>query len=149
MTNTDFAIVTSKFNSEISDSLYSGAKSVFDKKKIKFSSHFVPGSVEIPLTCKLLFENELAKVILALGVVIRGETTHYDSVCRMLEKGIMDVQLDFNKPIIFGVLTCENKKQALERLGGAKGHKGVDVAFAAIEMYELSLKLKGFKVEVD
>ena len=97
----------------------------------------VPGAIEIPLVAKLLAESNRYKAIIALGAVIRGETSHYDYVCDQVSQGCQKVMLDFNIPVIFGVLTTENEEQALARVGGVHGHKGIDAADAALEMIQV------------
>jgi len=97
----------------------------------------VPGAVEIPWIAKKLALKKRYHEIIALGAVIRGETTHYDYVCQQVSQGIQQVALDHQTPIIFGVLTTENGEQARERIGGIHGHKGVDAANAALDMIQL------------
>lgn len=134
------AIITSQFNETITAKLQEGALSTLINKGLNesdISKYLVPGAVEIPLVAKLLAERKKYDAIIALGAVIRGETSHYDYVCEQVSQGCQRIMLDHNIPIIFGVLTTENEEQALDRLGGAHGHKGVDAANAAIEMAQL------------
>lgn len=132
-------IVTSRFNSEITESLETGAfqrlieLGVSAEKIVRVR---VPGAVEIPLTARLLIDSECDAVI-ALGAVIRGETSHYDYVCNAVERGCTQVMLETKKPVVFGVLTTENEEQARDRIGGAHGHKGRDAADVAVEMLNL------------
>ena len=136
------AIVTSKFNYELTKKLYDGAVSTLKSHSVKYFSYFVPGAVEIPLTAKWIFETKpKLDAVIALGLVIRGETTHYDTVVNAFETGLMQVQLEYKKPIIFGVLTTENKEQAYARIGGAKGHRGIDAAKTAVDMCTLKEEL--------
>jgi 6,7-dimethyl-8-ribityllumazine synthase len=79
--------------------------------------------------------------VIALGCVIRGETTHYDSVCASVERGCTELQIRFGKPVAFGILTVENMQQALDRVGGKHGHKGREAAEVCLEMVSLSKKL--------
>jgi len=139
--NTSFpiAVVVSLFNKEITSALKQGALEQlysygFQAKDIKIVE--VPGAVEIPLTAQRLAMKETYGAIIALGAVIRGETTHYDYVCRAVTDGCLQVSLAFNIPVIFGVLTTENEAQAWDRLGGAHGHKGRDAADCAIAIYQ-------------
>ncbi len=133
-------IVTSRFNSEITERLESGA---YDRlRELGLQEHQivrvrVPGAVEIPLTALWLIEKDCDAVI-ALGAVIRGETAHFDYVCSSVERGCTEVMLRTKKPVIFGVLTTENDEQAEARVGGAHGHKGRDAAEVAVEMLSLS-----------
>ncbi len=96
----------------------------------------VPGAIEIPLTCQALFEQGCDGVV-ALGSVIRGETSHYDYVCNSVERGITALMLDYNKPIGFGILTTENEEQAMDRAGGKHGNKGAEAAEVVFEMIGL------------
>ena len=86
-----------------------------------------------------------ADAVIALGAVIRGETSHYDYVCNAVERGCSQVQLEFMKPVVFGVLTTENEEQAFDRLGGKHGHKGKEAAQVAIEMISVLKEIKNNK----
>lgn len=139
------AIITSEFNPDITHELYKGAFDQLLSKGIEkecIDEYWVPGAVEIPLIAKLCAEKSCYSAIIALGAVIRGETTHYDYVCDQVSDGVQSVMLQFNIPVIFGVLTTENEQQAQDRIGGAHGHKGRDSADAAIVMIDLIQKLK-------
>ncbi len=132
-----FAIVVSRFNHEITDKLLEGAhkrllESGVDAKNI-FIAH-VPGAVEIPLTAKLLAKTNKYAAIICLGCVIRGDTNHYDYVCQQVSDGCQRVMLEHEIPVIFGVLTTNNEEQALDRVGGKEGHKGLEAADAALTM---------------
>ena len=136
-------VVTSRFNSEITDKLEEGALFALKKAGIlekNLSVVKVPGAVEIPLAVRNLFKKRKVDGVIALGAVIRGETSHYDFVCNSVERGCSNVALEFNKPVGFGVLTTENEEQALDRVGGRHGHKGEEAAQVVIEMCNL-LKL--------
>lgn len=138
------AIIVSRFNAEITDSLLQGALARLkelnvDTKQVPVIQ--VPGAVEIPLVAKKLAKSERYHAIICLGAVIRGETTHYDYVCDQVSQGCQRVALDYELPVVFGVLTTENKQQALARCGGDHGHKGVDAVDCALEMAELLEKL--------
>lgn len=133
-------IVTSRFNSNITEALEKGAYERLLELGVK-GEHImrvrVPGAVEIPLTALNLLESDCDAVI-ALGAVIRGETSHYDYVCNSVERGCTQVMLQTKKPVVFGVLTTENEQQAEDRIGGAHGHKGKDAAEVAVEMLSLA-----------
>jgi 6,7-dimethyl-8-ribityllumazine synthase len=130
-------VVTARFNSEITDKLEQGALSFLEKiPGIEILNVKVPGAVEIPLACQALLKKGCAGVV-ALGAVIRGDTSHYDYVCTSVERGITHLMLDTGKPIGFGVLTTENEEQALERCGGSHGNKGHDAAEVTVEMIGL------------
>ena len=131
------AIVTSRFNADVTEKLLAGAlerlgERGFESKLI--TSVSVPGAVEIPLVCQRLARTQRFSAIIALGAVIRGETSHYDSVCEQVSQGCQHVALTENLPVIFGVLTTENEEQAFARVGGAHGHKGRDCVDVAVEM---------------
>lgn len=131
------AIVVSKFNEDITSRLLDGAldrlkQYNFDSKDITVVE--VPGAVEIPLTVKCLAKQKAFNAIVALGAVIRGETSHYDYVCSQVSEGCQKIALEYDIPVIFGVLTTENIQQAFQRVGGNHGHKGKDAIDAAISM---------------
>lgn len=102
----------------------------------------VPGAVEIPFVAQLLAKKQKVEVIVALGAVIRGETSHYDYVCDQVSQGCQRVMLDYNIPVVFGVLTTENDEQALDRAGGAHGHKGRDAIDCAVSMRSIKQQLQ-------
>lgn len=134
-------MVTSRFNSEVTEKLLEGALEVLEEADVLIDSVKVPGAVEIPLICKVLLENGCDGVV-ALGAVIRGETSHYDYVCSSVERGITQLMLEIGKPIAFGVLTTENEEQAQDRVGGRHGHKGQEAAEVVLEMVGLVRDLK-------
>ena len=98
---------------------------------------WVPGAFEIPLIAKKLAKSGKYAGVVCLGTVIRGATSHYDYVCGEVSKGIANVSLDTEVPVIFGIVTTENIEQAIERAGTKAGNKGFDAAMAAIEMANL------------
>lgn len=131
------AIIVSRFNEEVTEKLLEGALIRLQELKISENDITVikvPGAVEIPLIAKLLAKSQQYAAIITLGAVIRGETTHYDYVCDQVSQGVQQVMMEYEIPIIFGVLTTENDEQALDRVGGKQGHKGRDAADAAVEM---------------
>ena len=131
------AIVASRFNDFVVGRLIDGAidylvrhgASVEDITVIR-----VPGAYELPLVCKKLAAFSQYSGIIALGTVIRGSTPHFDYVCAEASKGIAQISLQTGLPIGFGLLTCDNLEQAIERAGSKAGNKGYDCALAAIEM---------------
>ncbi len=131
-------VVTSRFNDEVTSKLENGAIDYLSTVDldIEILSVRVPGAVEIPLACQALFEQGCEGVV-ALGAVIRGETSHYDYVCNSVERGVTALMLEYKKPIGFGVLTTENEEQAHDRAGGKHGNKGVDCAQVVLEMIGL------------
>lgn len=133
----NIAIVISRFNEKVTNALYDGT--VQRLKELEFSDEqitavWVPGAVEVPITAQRLAKQECFEAIICLGAVIRGETDHYDYVCQIVSDGCLQVSLNADIPVIFGVLTTENEAQALDRCGGQHGHKGRYCADAAFEM---------------
>jgi 6,7-dimethyl-8-ribityllumazine synthase len=138
------AIVVSTFNEEITEKLLEGARSRLSS--LGFSDDQVtvlrvPGAVEIPLAAQKIAQLGIVEAVVTLGAVIRGETSHYDTVCQMVSQGCQQVSLQNDLPVIFGVLTVETEAQALDRLGGNHGHKGIDAVDAACEMVQLFKQL--------
>ncbi|MDI9819311.1 MULTISPECIES: 6,7-dimethyl-8-ribityllumazine synthase [unclassified Legionella] len=134
------AVVVSRFNYAITQELKRGALDRLSERGFRPEDIIVvevPGAVEIPLVAKRLAMQKQASAIIALGAVIRGETSHYDYVCEQVSNGCQRIALDYDLPVIFGVLTTENEAQAWERLGGSHGHKGKDAADCAIDMYQI------------
>lgn len=131
------AIVVSRFNESITTALLSGCQARLQELGVASSdvaTTWVPGAVEIPLVAKRYALTNTVDAIIALGAVIRGETSHYDTVCSQVSEGCQRVSLECGIPVIFGVLTTENGAQARDRIGGAHGHKGRDAADVAVEM---------------
>lgn len=129
-------VVTARFNSEVTEKLEEGAISYLENCDVEIMAVKVPGAVEIPLACQALLNAGCAGVV-ALGAVIRGDTSHYDYVCNSVERGITALMLQHNAPIGFGVLTTENDEQAMERAGGKHGNKGEEAAQVVMEMVGL------------
>ncbi len=145
MTSLRIAVITSRFNDDVTTRLQEGALKRLQEKGVAVGAKdifSVPGAVEIPVVAQALAKKGGYHAILCLGAVIRGETTHYDYVCQQVSDGCQRVALDTGIPVIFGILTTENEEQALDRCGGAHGHKGADCADAAIEMAVLLNGLK-------
>jgi len=133
-------IVVSEWNSEITNALYQGAVESLERHGVEVTdilTYEVPGSFELPLGAQWLLESEALDAVLCLGCVIQGETRHFDFICDSVSKGIMDLNLKFSKPVIFGVLTTGNLEQALDRAGGKHGNKGVEAALTALQMIGL------------
>ena len=135
-------IVVSRFNLSLTQKLLDGAvKTLKSKGAQEVRVFWVPGAFEIPFMLQKLAKIKKPKkfsALIALGAVVRGETPHFDSICKGVTEGTMRVSLDASIPIAFGVLTTETMKQALERIGGKHGHKGSEAARVAIEMARLS-----------
>lgn len=134
------ALVTSRFNSEITERLEAGAYERLIELGVnpeQIACVRVPGAVEIPFAVGRALTSEFDAAI-ALGAVIRGETSHYDYVCNAVERGCNQLMLEMKKPVVFGVLTTENEQQAEARIGGEHGHKGREAAEVALEMLNLA-----------
>jgi len=133
-------IVCSRFNDEVTSKLLAGAVAALEGAGVapkNIEVVMVPGSFELPLAARRLARTKRFDAIVALGAVIRGDTDHYDHVCRAAEEGLLRVGLDENLPVMFGVLTCDTDKQAMDRAGGKHGNKGADVALDALRMIDV------------
>lgn len=128
-------IVISDFNEVVTSKLLEGCIKKLQEHapKAQIEVVHVPGAVEIPLVLQNMAERDFDALI-ALGAVIRGDTSHYDYVCEQVSHGCQQVMLDYSLPVIFGVLTTDNDEQAMDRVGGKHGHKGMDAAVAALQM---------------
>ncbi len=137
-------IVKTEWNAHIIDRLEKGCKKVLKDNGIKSKTVVVPGAFEIPFAIKTLHANskQTADAFIALGTVIRGDTPHFDYVCKGITDGVMQLNLSLDVPTIFGVLTVDNEQQALERIGGLHGHKGEEAATTAIKMIALQRSIK-------
>jgi 6,7-dimethyl-8-ribityllumazine synthase len=141
MANIKVGVVTSRWNNEITEKLEEGAISYLEScEGVEIFAALVPGAVELPLACQAFLDAGCDGVI-ALGAVIRGETSHYDYVCNSVTDGITRLMLDYKKPIGFGVLTTENEEQALARAGGEHGNKGAEAAQVVMEMIGLTSEI--------
>jgi 6,7-dimethyl-8-ribityllumazine synthase len=135
--NFRFGIVVSEWNPDITENLYKGAYETLLKHgavKENIISLQVPGSFELIYGCKHLIKNNKLNAIIAIGNVIQGETRHFDFVCEAVSQGIKDININFDVPTIFCVLTDNNKQQSIDRSGGKHGNKGIESAIAAIKM---------------
>ena len=133
------AIISSSWHLDICNDLIAGANRALEEAKVgTIEVIFVPGSFEIPLAAQKAFEKGFDAVV-ALGLVLKGETPHFDYVCQGVTQGVIDVQLKFSKPIGYGVLMCNDLEQAIARSGrpGSKEDKGYDSALAALKLIEL------------
>ena len=135
------AIAVSQFNESITDRLLEGARAALLQSGVpegNITVHRVPGAFELPLACKWLAESGVYDAVVALGAVIRGQTPHFDYICSQAAHGIQQASLETGVPVIFGVLTCETREQAIARAGGQAGNKGAEAAMAALEMATLA-----------
>lgn len=133
-------IVVSRFNEFITSRLLGGALDGLKRHGVpeeNIETAWVPGAFEIPLIAKKMAGSGKYDAVICLGAVIRGSTSHYDYVCSEVSKGIAQVSLTSEVPVMFGVLTTENIEQAIERAGSKAGNKGFECAEGAIEMVNL------------
>ncbi len=137
-------IVAARFNEFIVSKLVSGAQDGLVRHGVNdddIDLAWVPGAFEIPLVAKKMAKSGKYDAVICLGAVIRGATSHYDYVCAEVSKGIANVSLETEIPVMFGVVTTDNIEQAIERAGTKAGNKGYDCALGAIEMINLSRTL--------
>ena len=139
-------IVAARFNEFIVSKLVAGARDGLLRHDVKdedIDLAWVPGAFEIPLIASKMAKSGKYDAVICLGAVIRGATSHYDYVCSEVSKGIANVSLSSDIPVMFGVLTTDNIEQAIERAGTKAGNKGYDCALGAIEMVNLVHQLEG------
>lgn len=130
-------VVVGRFHKDIVDELLDGTLSRLKELEVNpdnVTVAYVPGAIEIPLTAKQLAATGKYDAIIAIGAVIRGETSHYDYVCQQVSYGCQQVMLELNVPVIFGVLTTETIEQAQARTDGEKSYRGREFADSAFEM---------------
>jgi 6,7-dimethyl-8-ribityllumazine synthase len=135
-------IVRTEWNAATVDKLEAGCTKVLVENKVQHMSITVPGAFEIPFAIKRYWELHKYKddkpcVFIALGCVLRGDTPHFDYVCKAVTDGIVQLNLSIPVPTIFGVLTVDNQQQVDERTGGKHGHKGEEAAVSALKMIAL------------
>jgi len=136
------AIISSSWHLDICNDLIAGAKRALTEAQVgEVEVQFVPGSFEIPLAAQYAFEAGFDGVV-ALGLVLKGETPHFDYVCQGVTQGVIDVSLKYSKPIGYGVLMCNDLDQAIDRSGrtASKEDKGYDSAVAVLELLHLRKK---------
>ena len=140
-----FGIVVSEWNEKVTGALAEGAfQSLIENgaNKEDIILKYVPGSFELVLGAQLLLEKSNLDAVICLGCVIQGETRHFDFICDAVSNGIMKLNMDYNCPVIFGVLTTNTIEQALDRSGGKHGNKGVEAGITAIKMVSLVNELE-------
>lgn len=140
-------LVKTEWNAAVVDELERGAIAELENRKVKkIISITVPGAVEISFAIKNYWDNtakkKLPDAFIALGCVIRGDTPHFEYVCKTVTDGVTQLNLILPVPVIFGVLTVNNDEQARERIGGHHGHKGSEAAITALKMISLSRSFK-------
>lgn len=138
-------IVAARFNEFITSKLVGGALDGLKRHDVpeeNIDVAWVPGAFEIPLIASKMAKSGKYDAVICLGAVIRGATSHYDYVCSEVSKGIAQVSLNSDIPVMFGVLTTDNIEQAIERAGSKAGNKGFECASGAIEMINLIRELE-------
>jgi 6,7-dimethyl-8-ribityllumazine synthase len=136
----EFAVCVATFYQDLAERLVNGAVEAFSEEEVAPTSvhtYEVPGAFELPLAAKWAAESGRFAGVACLGVVIRGETNHYDYVCAEAASGIQRVQLDTGVPCAFGVITCDTREQAEARAGGDKRDQGRNAAIAVMRMAEV------------
>jgi len=142
--NLRFGIVVSEWNEDITSNLYKGAVDALldcGTQQENITKWDVPGSFELIYGCRKMMDNDLDAII-AIGSVIQGETKHFDFVCEGVTQGIKDLNLNGDIPVIFCVLTDNNRQQSIDRSGGKHGNKGTEAAITAIKMATLRKQTK-------
>jgi len=138
-------IVVSEWNNIITGNLLKGAVDTLKKHGVKDEKLYiesVPGSFELPFGAKCLAESKDLDAVILLGCVIRGGTPHFDYVCAGVTQGTVELNIKYNIPFIFGLLTTDNNKQAEERAGGIHGNKGDEAAITAIRMADMACRMR-------
>ena len=133
-------IVVSEWNDSITNNLLAGAKQALADNNVPESNiliRYVPGAFELPLAAQWMLDETDVDGVIAIGVVIQGETKHFDFVCKGATDGLMKVMLEYNSPVSFCVLTDDTIQQSIDRSGGKHGNKGIECAIACIKMIAL------------
>lgn len=145
-TGKKFALVVSRFNSFVVESLVEGALDTLDRvgevSEQDITLVRVPGAYELPIVAKKLAEKKQYDAIIALGAVIRGGTPHFDFVAGECNKGLAQVSLEYGIPVAFGVITTDSIEQAIERSGTKAGNKGAEAAMGALEMVNVVAQIE-------
>jgi len=144
-------IVTSEWNDQITKKLCKGAVKTLKACKVKAKNIIqiqVPGSFELPLGAKMLFQEKHPDAVICIGCVIKGETKHNEYINSSVATALTNLSLVSGIPFIFGVLTPDNKQQALDRAGGKHGNKGDEAAYTALKMIALKKDIKSKKTKI-
>jgi 6,7-dimethyl-8-ribityllumazine synthase len=139
-----FAVVVSRYNESITRSLLHGALAAFREHQVQETDldvAWVPGAWELPLVVQKMAASLRYAAVLALGAVIRGETTHDQYINQQVSRSLGEISLRTGVPVAFGLLTCNSVEQAIQRSGGSHGNKGTECALAALEMADLLRRL--------
>ena len=137
-------MIKTEWNAHIADKLEEGAVKLFEEQGIRYKTLIVPGAVEIPFAVNMYAKSsqEKADAFITFGAVIKGDTPHFDYVCKAVTEGVVWLNMHLDVPVIFSVLTVNTEEQALERIGGIHGHKGEEAAITAIKMIALQQSLQ-------
>lgn len=138
-------IIAARFNDHVVGRLRDGARRGLSRHAVPDShvlEEWVPGAFELPLAARVLARTGKVDAIVCLGAVIRGDTPHFDYVCSEAARGILDAQMETGIPVMFGVLTVDSEKQALDRCGDGTDNKGDEAATGAVEMALLLARLR-------
>ncbi|HET6256096.1 MAG TPA: 6,7-dimethyl-8-ribityllumazine synthase [Puia sp.] len=135
-------VIRTEWNDEIVSALEEGCREVFDQTGVPYRIVTVPGAFEIPFAVRAYwdahkYKDDRPRAFIALGCVLRGDTPHFEYVCRAVTDGVLQLNMTLPLPTIFGVLTVDNQQQAEERIGGKHGHKGKEAAITALKMISL------------
>ena len=135
-------IIRTEWNAAVLDVLEAGCVKILNEFGVSYKIITVPGAFEIPFATKAYWESHKYKedkphAFIALACVIRGDTPHFDYVCKAVTEGVLNLNLHLPVPTIFGILTVDNQEQANERMGGKHGHKGEEAAITALKMISL------------
>lgn len=144
-----YGIIVAEWNDEITFALRDGAINTLLKQGAEESNivvEYVPGTFELTAAARLLAKTGKFDAIIVLGCVIQGETRHFDYICQGITQGISHLNVKFDIPFIFGVLTTANFQQAKERAGGKHGNKGDEAAITAIKMVDLHKRIKSNQI---
>lgn len=142
-----FGIVVSRYNESITNKLLAGAVETLQAAGVADEQVIVvpvPGAWEIPVAARQVARGRSVRAVLCLGAVIRGETTHDRHINRSVSLALQQIALECNKPVLFGILTCQSLEQAIQRSGGRVGNKGIECARAALEMVGVCSALSQF-----
>jgi 6,7-dimethyl-8-ribityllumazine synthase len=145
--NACVVLIKTEWNAAIVDELEKGCKAKLEALRVKkIITVTIPGAFEIPFAIKNYWENTGKKkkpdAFVALGCIVRGDTPHFDFVCKAVTDGVVQLNLQLPVPTIFGVLTVDNEEQARERIGGKHGHKGEEAAITAVKMMALNKRIE-------
>ena len=145
-----FGIVVAEWNREVTEALLEGAVRTLRSAgcpDMNIQIKYVPGAFELPLGAQFFAEYTEVDAVIVLGCVVQGDTRHFDYICQGVTQGVMQLQIHWNMPIAFGVLTVDNLQQAIDRCGGRLGNKGDEAAAAAIQMVKLQIDLEEISPE--